>query len=91
MARAYVVGALALAGFMTVSVASNFGTAVGQSSRQHGKSTDPASGRSRPKASAEWSADPERGWVRADERQGRRNTVDSPKKPKGSHTKHQRK
>lgn len=69
MRRARAIGTMTLAALLTILTASTSGAGPGKGGvRQASKSADSRSERGHANNNAQWSADPERGWVRGDER-----------------------
>ena len=88
MSRARAIGAMILATLLSVLTASTIGAEPGKGARtQASKSAQPRSERERANSNAQWSADPERGWVRAGERHRQNAPSGSPKKRSRSHQK----
>ena len=76
-AIAVMIWAALLSGF----AGSAFGAAAGNgTANQRGKAAEHLSERGRANSNAEWSADPDRGWVRADERHRLREKNDAAEK-----------
>ena len=76
-AIAVMIWAALLSGF----AGSAFGAAAGNgTANQRGKAAEHLSERGRANSNAQWSADPDRGWVRADERHRLREKSDTPEK-----------
>jgi hypothetical protein len=81
MRRARAIGAMTLATLLSVLTASTIGAEPGKGGvTQASKSAEPRSERGRANSNAQWSADPERGWVRAGERHRQNSPSDLPKK-----------
>lgn len=70
MRSARVIGSVVLAALPSIFADSALAAAAGKSvGSQRGKAAEHMSQQARANTNAQWSADPDRGWVRADERQ----------------------
>ena len=75
------IGVASLAALLSVCAAPAFGAGAGNGAgSQRGKALEQMSERGRTNSNAQWSADPDRGWVRADERHRLREKNDAPEK-----------
>jgi hypothetical protein len=95
MRPAHAIAVASLAALLGVFAGPAFGAAAANgAASQRGKAAERMSERGRANSNAQWSADPKHGWVRADERHGRREKSDAPeehnngqKKAKGKNKK----
>jgi hypothetical protein len=81
MRPAPAIAVASLAALLSVFAGPAFGAAAGKGvGSQRGKAAEQMSERGRANSNAQWSADPDRGWVRADERHRLREKSDAPEK-----------
>lgn len=81
MRRAFLIAVMTLAALLAVSAGPGFGAAAGKSGGvPGGKGAERMTERGRANTNAQWSADPERGWVRADERRRSHEQSEPPEK-----------
>jgi hypothetical protein len=82
MRPAHALTVVTLTALLSAFAGPGFGAAAGNGTgAQRGKAAEHARERGRNNANAQWSADPDRGWVRAEDRQ-RRERGDSPERGK---------
>ena len=82
MRPARAIAVTSLAALLSGLAGPAFGAAAGNGTgNQRGKAAEHLSERGRANRNAQWSADPDRGWVRADERHRLREKSDAPEKP----------
>jgi len=92
MKRTSYVSVLTIANMLLASITGSV-VAVGQekdSSQPNGRTSAHASSKGTTNGNAQWSADPDRGWVRADERHKSNAQNDSPSAPKQTRGKHKK-
>jgi hypothetical protein len=79
MRAAHSIAVTSLAALLSVCADPAFGAAAGNGAgSQRGKAAEQMSERGRANSNAQWSADPDRGWVRADERHRLRENSEAP-------------
>lgn len=81
MRPAHALTVVTLAVLLSAFAGPGFGAAAGNGAGERRKAAEHARERGRHNANTQWSADPDRGWVRAEDRQ-RRERGDSPERGK---------